>query len=81
MSLHRIDEGKVIAGVCTGLSASLGIEVTLIRIIFALIAVFMGGGVLLYLALWIVMPRESGGTILAEGVDKAQRWYQERKNS
>lgn len=81
MSLHRIEQGKIIAGVCTGLADSLGIDVTIIRIIFALISVFMGGGILLYIVLWIVMPRESGGTIAAESADKAKQWYDDRKQN
>lgn len=79
MSLHRIEEGKIIAGVCTGLADALGIDVTIIRIIFAAISVFMGGGILLYIVLWIVMPREGGGTIAADGAGKARQWYDDRK--
>lgn len=77
--IQRVDEGKWIAGVASGLSASLGIDVTIIRIAFAAISVFMGGGVLLYVLLWVIMPRPTGGTIAEEGIGKAQGWYEENK--
>lgn len=79
MSLHRIEDGKIIAGVCTGLSASLDIDVTIIRIIFALVGVFMGGGVLAYIILWVVMPRQHEGPVALDGARWVRDWYQDRK--
>lgn len=56
--LARVEEGKMIAGVCTGLARYLGVDVTIVRLLFALLTLFVGGGVLLYLILWLVMPME-----------------------
>ncbi len=56
--LTRVEEGKMIAGVCTGLAQYLGVDVTVVRLIFALLALFAAGGVLLYLILWLIMPME-----------------------
>ncbi|GAB3820039.1 hypothetical protein GCM10028820_25000 [Tessaracoccus terricola] len=81
MKLQRVDEGKWIAGVASGLSAKLGIDVTIVRIAFAAISVFWGGGIALYVLLWIIMPRPAGGTIAEEGISKAQRWYKENKQN
>lgn len=81
MKLQRVDEGKWIAGVATGLSAKLGIDVTIVRIAFAATAVFWGGGVALYFLLALIMPRPTGGTIAEEGISKARRWYQENKQN
>lgn len=49
----------VIAGVCGGLGAYLGINPLWIRILF-LIALIPGGvpGLLVYVLLWLVMPRK-----------------------
>ena len=49
----------MIAGVCAGLGRYLGIDVTIVRVIFALLALFAMGGVLLYLILWLIMPMET----------------------
>ena len=79
MSLTRSRNG-MIAGVASGIARSLNVDPTIIRIAFALLAVFGGGGVLIYVILWLVIPREDGGTIAEEGFDKARQWYDDRKN-
>jgi phage shock protein C len=65
--LYRLRDGRVVAGVCAGLAAYLGVDPTLVRLAFALLTIFGGAGVLLYLCAWIVMPEEGGdGTSIAE---------------
>jgi len=56
--LTRVDEGRMIAGVCAGLAQYLGVDATLVRLVFVLLALFAAGGVLLYLILWLIMPLE-----------------------
>jgi phage shock protein PspC (stress-responsive transcriptional regulator) len=49
----------MVAGVCGGLGKYLGIDPTVIRLVFALLVVFgIGSGILLYLILAIIMPLE-----------------------
>ncbi len=55
--LERARDGKRLAGVCAGLSAYTGIDVTLIRIAFIIFAV-TGIGELVYILLWIFAPKE-----------------------
>lgn len=43
-------------GVCSGIGNYLDIDPTIIRILFAVAAVFFGTGILLYLILAVVMP-------------------------
>ena len=57
--LTRVEEGRMIAGVCTGLARYLAIDTTVVRVIFVLLALFAAGGVLLYLILWLIMPMEN----------------------
>ncbi|HEY1793952.1 MAG TPA: PspC domain-containing protein [Opitutaceae bacterium] len=54
--LYRIREGARIGGVCNGLAAYLGIEVTIIRLIFVFVALTFGAGVLAYLIMMFVIP-------------------------
>jgi phage shock protein PspC (stress-responsive transcriptional regulator) len=54
--LYRDPDDKYIGGVCGGLGAFFQIDPTWVRIIF-LIGIFAGFGILLYLILWIVIPR------------------------
>ena len=55
--LVRPQQGKMIAGVCAGLSERFGVSVTLIRILFVVFAI-TGAAELLYLILWVVVPKE-----------------------
>ena len=57
--LYRSETDKMIGGVCGGLSEYFGIDSTLIRLVFALIVVYGGSGLILYVILWIVIPTES----------------------
>ena len=43
---------RVIAGVCGGLASTLGVDATLVRLVFALLSLAGGAGILLYFALW-----------------------------
>ena len=54
--LKRNTFNKVIGGVCSGLADYFGIDVVLVRAIFAASFLFGGVGGGLYLILWILMP-------------------------
>ena len=54
--LTRSTTDHVIAGVCGGLGEYLGVDATLIRIVWVLSVLFAGFGVLPYVVLWIVLP-------------------------
>ncbi len=49
---------KKIAGVCGGLAEYFGVDSLLVRIGFFALAWFAGGGLLLYLLLWILAPKK-----------------------
>jgi len=55
--LTRSGRNRMIAGVCGGLAEYFGIDVTLIRVIFVVLALMAGPGLLLYLALWVILPK------------------------
>ena len=54
--LYRSQSDVMIAGVCSGLADYLGVDVTIIRLVFVLLFFTMTGGFWIYLALWIIMP-------------------------
>lgn len=54
--LRRPDAGRVIAGVCAGLSTHLAVPVARVRVVMVLLALLGGLGVVLYAGLWIVAP-------------------------
>ncbi len=56
--LVRPARGKVIAGVCAGLGHRFGLSANVVRLLFVLSCVLPGTQVLVYLVLWVVMPKE-----------------------
>jgi phage shock protein C len=54
--LRRSRTNKMIAGVCGGIGRYLGVDPLLIRIAFVVLAIAGGGGFLLYIIAWILMP-------------------------
>ena len=59
MALVRSRSHAMIAGVCGGLAAWLGWDITVVRIIYVMVSIFSAAfpGILVYLILWIVMPK------------------------
>jgi phage shock protein PspC (stress-responsive transcriptional regulator) len=57
-TLARPQRGRLLAGVCAGLARRFGVSTTLVRVLFVLSCILPGPQVLVYLALWIVMPSE-----------------------
>lgn len=50
---------KMIAGVCAGLAEYFGWDVTLFRVVYVLFSIISVAfpGILVYLVLWVVMPK------------------------
>lgn len=55
--LYRDEEDRVIAGVGAGLAAYFGVQPLVIRVLFLVLACLNGFGIVLYVILWIVLPR------------------------
>ncbi len=49
---------RVIAGVCAGLARRFDVSPTLVRVLFVASCLLPGPQVLLYVALWIILPSE-----------------------
>ncbi len=56
--LHKVSRFNMLDGVCTGFSEYLYIDPTIVRLIWVLLSMCYGGGVLLYIIAMIIMPRE-----------------------
>jgi phage shock protein C len=56
--IRRYDD-RMIAGVCSGVATYLGVDVTLVRLVTVLGAVFSCGTfIVAYVAAWILLPQE-----------------------
>ena len=59
-SLYRSRKNRMIAGVCAGLGDYLGIDPTIVRLVFAIGLIFGHAFVaILYLVMFIVVPEEA----------------------
>ncbi len=68
--LQRSSSDRVLTGVCGGLGRHTGVDPILFRIGFVALVFAAGTGVLLYLALAVLMPRDDGQQIWARGSDQ-----------
>ncbi len=57
-ALSRPVEDRMIAGVCAGFARYLNVDVTILRIVLAVLTVMGGAGVPLYIAAWLLIPEE-----------------------
>jgi phage shock protein C len=61
MALHR-SQNRWLAGVCGGIAAWLGWSPTLVRVLYIIISAASVAfpGIIVYLILWVIMPRSRG---------------------
>lgn len=57
--LQRIEKDKMIAGVCAGIAAWTGWDVTAVRVLYVIVSLMSAAfpGMLVYVILWAVMPK------------------------
>ena len=56
--MYRSESDKVICGVCGGIAEYLAVDPTVVRLIWALVSIFGGAGVLGYIIAALIMPKQ-----------------------
>ena len=56
--LYRARKGRVLAGVCAGMAKYMNLTPTVVRCILIAMALFFGGGILVYIASIFLIPLE-----------------------
>ena len=57
--LYRVEEGKMVSGVCGGLARYFGVDPTIVRLIWAAVSIGSAGtGLIAYLVAAAIMPKE-----------------------
>jgi phage shock protein PspC (stress-responsive transcriptional regulator) len=72
--LYRSTTDRKIAGVCGGLAEYFDIDPVLVRAVFVALALIGGLGLLLYVLLWIAVPRQprqAGGGAMGQARSSA----------
>lgn len=57
--LYRVEEGKMLAGVCAGLAEYFNLDPTIVRLAWILFCAVGGSGILAYIIAAIVIPSKS----------------------
>ena len=78
--IFRSIDDYMIAGVCGGLAKYFKIDSSLVRIIFILLTLSGGSGFLIYLVLWLVVPKEEGVEKEIDREEKIKEFAGEIKN-
>ncbi|MCA9407417.1 MAG: PspC domain-containing protein [Candidatus Omnitrophica bacterium] len=71
--LYRLQEDKKIAGVCAGLGAHFDMDPVLFRIIFIVLFMASGIGILIYLVMWVLVPLQK--EVLVKTVNGRKKLY------
>ena len=57
--LYRSRSQRMLGGVCGGLAEYFNVDATLIRVLFLVLAVFGGSGLVIYVVMWLIVPDAS----------------------
>ena len=57
--LYKIEQGRKIFGVCGGVAEYMNIDVAVVRIVWAVLGLCYGFGILLYIVCAFVLPNKS----------------------
>jgi len=63
--LSRPVDDRMLGGVASGIARYLRVDVTVVRIIFAVLAFMGGAGIPIYLAGWLLIPEEGARQSIA----------------
>lgn len=50
-------KNKMLAGVCGGIAEYFGIDLTIVRIIWLIVTLFGGAGIIAYILCWLLIPK------------------------
>lgn len=54
-ALYRSKQNRIIAGVCGGIAEQTGMKAVGVRVIFAILALFFGITIIVYILMWLIL--------------------------
>lgn len=76
--LVRSQKNRVIGGVAGGIAEYFDIDPILVRLVFVLLTIFGGSGVLLYIIAWIVIPDAHAPANMEERVEEIAKTVEDK---
>ena len=74
--LRRSNTDYILGGVCAGIAIRLGVRERRVRIVFSLLAIVLGIGLLAYVTTWLFLPRSGEDESIAQRLTKNRREVQ-----
>jgi phage shock protein PspC (stress-responsive transcriptional regulator) len=71
--LTRTNDGRMVAGVCSGAGEYLGIDANILRLALAVFVIIGGSGILFYALGWLLIPEEGKQTSIVQDLINKQR--------
>lgn len=68
--LRRSRDDRVIAGLCGGMGRYFGVDPVILRLVFVVLLLAGGAGILLYIVGWIAIPEERPGDELGAAAER-----------
>ena len=56
--LYRLEEGKMVCGVCAGIAEYYNLDPTVVRVVWAVASCFAFAGVIAYIAAALIIPQK-----------------------
>lgn len=56
--LYRSRKDKILGGVCGGIGEYLGVDPTIVRLLWVVFSLVYGAGILAYILAWIIVPEK-----------------------
>ena len=56
--LYRSTKERWVAGICGGIAEYANIDPTIVRVLWILLSLIYGVGIILYIAMWIIVPEK-----------------------
>lgn len=79
--LHKSIKDKKVSGVCAGIAEYLGVDPTIIRLVFAMMVFGWGTGVLAYILLSIILPEGNSEEEDEEEEEETKEEYYPEQNT
>ena len=74
--LYRVNEGKMLAGICAGFAEYANMDVTVVRVLWVVLSLF-GAGLILYIILIFVIPVKPDN--IKQEIKKENKIIEEKK--
>lgn len=55
--LYRSEKNKIIAGICGGIGEYLDVDPVIVRLVWVLLCLLWGAGIILYIVAWFIVPK------------------------